>query len=74
MDQRSQHTTKYNQSKRRETVEKPQIHWYCRDNFQQGKPTTRALRPTINAWNLMKLKIFYKAKDTVNRTKQKPTE
>jgi hypothetical protein len=33
-------------------------------------PMTYALRSTINKWNLISLKSFGKAKDTVNRTKQ----
>jgi hypothetical protein len=39
------------------------------DNF-----LNRALKSTINKWNLMKLKSFYKAKDILNRTKQQPTD
>jgi hypothetical protein len=31
-----------------------------------------ALRLTIDKWDLIKLKRFCKAKDTVNRTKQQP--
>ena len=34
----------------------------------------QALRSTINKWDLMNLKSFYKAKNTVNRTKRQPTE
>jgi hypothetical protein len=37
-------------------------------------PMAQALRSTIDKWDLLKLKSFCKAKDTVNRTKQKPTE
>jgi hypothetical protein len=33
-----------------------------------------ALRFIINKWDLIKLQSFYKAKDTVNRTKQQPTD
>jgi hypothetical protein len=32
-------------------------------------PTAQALRSTIDKWDLMKLKSFCKAKDTINRTK-----
>jgi hypothetical protein len=38
-------------------------------NFLNRTPMTQALRSTIDKWELMKLKSFYKAKDTVNRTK-----
>jgi hypothetical protein len=34
---------------------------------------TQALRSTIDKWNLIKLKSFYKTKDTVNKTKLQPT-
>jgi hypothetical protein len=38
------------------------------ENFLNRTPMTQALRSTINKWDLMELKSFYKAKDTVNRT------
>jgi hypothetical protein len=44
------------------------------DNFLDRTPITQALRLTINKWDLMKLKTFCKAKDTVNRTKRQPPE
>jgi hypothetical protein len=34
----------------------------------------RAPRSTIDKWDLLKLKSFCKAKDTVNRTKKQPTD
>jgi len=34
----------------------------------------QALTSTIDKWDFTKLKSFSKAKDTVNRTKQQPTE
>jgi hypothetical protein len=33
-----------------------------------------ALRSTIDKWDLIKLKSFCKAKDTVNKTKRQPTD
>jgi siroheme synthase (precorrin-2 oxidase/ferrochelatase) len=33
-----------------------------------------ALRPKIDKWVLIKLQIFCKAKDTVNKTKQQTTD
>ena len=37
-------------------------------------PMAQALRPAIDKWDLIKLKSFCKEKDTVNRTKWKPTD
>ena len=34
------------------------------DNFRNRTPTAQKLRPTINKWDLMKLKSFCKTKDT----------
>jgi hypothetical protein len=39
------------------------------DNFLDRTSTDQALRSTINKWDLMKLKSFCKAKDTVKSTK-----
>jgi hypothetical protein len=44
------------------------------NNFLNRKPTTQALRSTVNKWDLMKLKSFCKSKGTINRTKWQPTE
>jgi hypothetical protein len=33
----------------------------------------QGLKSTIDKWDLMKLKSFYKAKDTVKKTKWQPT-
>jgi hypothetical protein len=44
------------------------------DNFLNGTAKTQALKTTTNKWNLMKLKSSSKAKDTINRTKQQPTD
>jgi hypothetical protein len=37
-------------------------------------PMAKALRSTIDKWDLMKLKSFCKAKDTVNKTKRQPID
>jgi hypothetical protein len=37
-----------------------------KDNLLNRAPMTQVLRPTIDKWDLMKLKGFCKAKDTVN--------
>ena len=32
------------------------------------------IKPKINKWGLMKVKTFFKAKETVKRTKRQPSE
>ena len=44
------------------------------DHFLNIIPAAQTLRATINNWDLLKLRSFCKAKDTVNKTKRKPTE
>ena len=44
------------------------------DHFLNITPVAQTLRETINKWDLLKLKSFCKAKDTVNKTKWQPTE
>jgi hypothetical protein len=44
------------------------------DNFLKRTPMAQALRSTIDKWDLMKLKSFCKAKDTVNGSKWQPTD
>ena len=39
------------------------------NNFLKRISIVQALRLRINKWDLMKLKIFYKVKDTARRTK-----
>jgi tRNA 2-selenouridine synthase SelU len=43
-------------------------------NLQKTTPMTQALRSTIDKSDLMKLQIFRMAKNSVNRTKGKPTD
>ena len=44
------------------------------ENFLNRTPMAYALRSTIEKWDLIKLKSFSKAKNTINRTKQQLTE
>jgi len=44
------------------------------ENFLNRTPMAYALRSRINKWDLVKLQIFCKAKDTVIRTKRQPTD
>ena len=39
------------------------------ETFQNRTPIEQAGRSTVNKWDLMKLKSFCKAKDTINGTK-----
>jgi hypothetical protein len=45
-----------------------------REIFLNRTPMAYALRSRVNKWDLIKLKSFCKSKDTVNRTKQQPTD
>ena len=44
------------------------------DHFQNITPVAQTLRTTISKCDLLKLRSFCKAKDTVNKTKRQPTE
>jgi hypothetical protein len=44
------------------------------ERFLSRTPIAYALRSRIDKWNLIKLQSFCKAKDTINRTKQQPTD
>jgi hypothetical protein len=44
------------------------------EHFLNKIPVAQVLRSTIDNWDLMKLKSFCKAKNTVNWTKQQPTD
>jgi hypothetical protein len=44
------------------------------ENFLNRIPIVQALRSRIDKWDLMKLKHFWKEKDTINRTKWQPTD
>ena len=50
------------------------MHISTGENFLNRTPIAYALRSRIDKWDLIKLKSFCKAKDTVNRTKQQPTD
>ena len=52
-----------------EKVGKTLEHIGKRENSLNRTPMTETLRTTIDKWDLLKLKSFYKAKDTLIRTK-----
>jgi hypothetical protein len=74
VNQGPQHKTKYTESNRRESGKEPQTHW-GRGKFPEQNTNGSGSKITkkIDKWDLMKLKIFCKAKDTVNRTNWQPT-
>jgi hypothetical protein len=57
-----------------EKVGKRPEHMGTRQKFGSRTPMAYALRSRINKWDLIKLKRFSKAKDTVNRAKGEPTD
>jgi hypothetical protein len=59
---------------REEKVGKNLEHINTRNNFLNRIPMAHTLISTIDKWYLTKLKSFCKAKDTVSRTKQQPTD
>ena len=42
--------------------------------FFDPPPREMEIKTKINKWDLMKLKSFYKAKETTNKTKRQPSE
>jgi hypothetical protein len=52
-----------------ENVGKNPKHMGTGEIFLNKMPMTQALRSTIDKWDLMKLKSFYKVKNTINKTK-----
>ena len=71
VDQGSSHKIRHNETNRKENRDKPQTYGH---SFLNRTPIACALKLRIDKWDLIKLQSFYKAKDTVNRTKQQPTD
>ena len=46
----------------------------CSKIFYDPPPTVMKIKTKINKWDLIKLKSFYTAKETMNRTKRQPSE
>ena len=57
-----------------EKVRKNLVQMGTGEMFLSRTPMAYALRSRINKWDLIKLKRFSKAKDTVNRAKGEPTD
>ena len=45
-----------------------------RSIFLDVSPQSRERKAKINKWDYIKLKSFYKTKETINKTKRQPTE
>jgi hypothetical protein len=63
VDQGLPHQTRYIESNRRESVKEPQAHWHM-GNFPEQDTNGSA----TGKWDLMKLKMFSKAKNTASNT------
>ena len=46
----------------------------CSSIFFDPSPRVTEIETKINQWDLIKLKSFYTAKETINKTKRQPTE
>jgi hypothetical protein len=57
-----------------EKVGKSLEHMGTGEKFLNTTPMACTVRSRINKWDLIILQIFYKAKDTVNKTKRQPTD
>jgi hypothetical protein len=57
-----------------EKVGKSLKHISTGENSMNRTLMAQILRSTIDKWDLIKLNSFCKAKDTLNRTKQQPTD
>ena len=73
VDQGPPHKTRYTDHIE-EKVRKSLEHMGTGEIFLNTTPMAYALRSRINKWDLIKLQSFCKAKDTVNKTKQQPTD
>jgi hypothetical protein len=73
VDQGTPHKTRYTESNRRESGEKPQRYGH-RGKFLNTTPVAYTSKSRIDRWDFIKLQSFCKAKDTVNRTKQQPAD
>ena len=48
--------------------------WPQGEKFLNRTATASAVRSRIDKWDIIKLQSFFKAKDTVNKTKRPPTD
>jgi len=73
VDQGPPHQTRYTKINRKKVGKSPED-IRTKENFLNKIPIAYALRSRIDKWDLIKLKSFCKAKDSVIRTKRQPTD
>ena len=74
MDQGTPHKTRETLKVIEEKVGKSQTGMGTGEQFLNRTPMACAVRKRNEKWNSIKLQSFYKAKDTVNKTKRHPTD
>ena len=73
MDQGPPHKSRYTETNGRGTGKVPQIHGH-RGKVPEWNTMAYALRSKIDKWDFIKLQSFFKAKDTLKRTKWQPRD
>ena len=73
VDQGLSHKSRYTETYRRESGEKPRTYGH-RGKFLNKTPITSDVRSKIDIWDLIKFQSFCKAKDTIKKTKSPPTD
>ena len=73
MDQGTPHKTRDSETYRGESGGKSRRYGH-REKFLNRTAMACAVKSRINKWDLIKLQIFCKAKDTVNKTKRPPPD
>jgi hypothetical protein len=72
VDQRPPHKARDNEIYTGESGEKP-LRYGHRGKILNRTSMACAVRSRIDKWDLMKLQSFFKAKDTISKTKRPPT-
>jgi hypothetical protein len=67
------HKTRDTETYRGESGEEPQRYGH-RGKIPEQNSNGFAVKSRIDKWDLIKLQSFYKAKDTVNKTKKQPAD
>jgi hypothetical protein len=73
VDQEPTHKTKFTETYKRKSVKSLKYRG-TGEIFLNRTPMACDVRSRIDKWDFIKLQIFYKAKDTVNKTERPPTD